>query len=127
MEEKAQRFNIFVKNMEIIDSLNKLNDGVEYGITRYAAHTTEEFKNLFPGFGNPANGGHASIDLCQSEETAPVIPVDNLPASFDWTTKEGVVSPVKDQGSCGTFAASFYLFVIISSFCILYLTSNSIL
>ncbi len=78
IEEKLQRFQVFVENLKVIDTLNALGDGAEYGITKWADRTPEEFKYMFKGLG--AVPGHSTVDMCTSDEPAETLPVDNLPA-----------------------------------------------
>ena len=65
-----------------------------YGDTPFSDWSAAEYKTHLAGF-NPS--------LRQSNFRLPqaVIPKMNLPDEFDWRN-HSVVTPVKDQGSCGS-------------------------
>jgi len=72
------------------------NDSAEYGISPFTDLTPEEFKTtiLMP----PA----APTEFPESRFKArSSLRLKDLPDSFDWNDK-GAVTPIKDQGSCGT-------------------------
>ncbi|WCJ32699.1 Cysteine proteinases superfamily protein [Euphorbia peplus] len=92
--EKEMRFNIFKQNVQFIESFNK-DEGRSYklGINKFADLTNEEFKTSRNGF-----KGH----MC-SEQEGPFRygNVSAVPTSVDWR-KKGAVTPIKDQGQCGS-------------------------
>lgn len=91
-EEKTYRVKTFKSNLAKIDYLNSLDTGAVYGATAFADLSPEEFSMKYLGLHHDHSHG-----------TAPVAPLKSgaVPASFDWREK-GAVTPVKDQGQCGS-------------------------
>jgi len=94
--EYARRVNIFADNLERINKQNAQQilaggDPV-FGITQFADLSQEEFKSMYLNARIPLN------------DTAPrTVPVLNGPPAndIDWRGR-GVLTPVKDQGQCGS-------------------------
>jgi len=92
---KEEVQNIIVHNADTTQSWKK-------GLNQYSDMTFEEFKQHY----NIKDG----IDCPTSNTPLPQLPLTlrELPSQVDWRDK-GVVSPVRDQGSCGScwsFAAA---------------------
>jgi cathepsin F len=69
-----------------------------YGVTQFADLTTEEFKRftgLRPDLKTPDTTHTRRVSETQIRFT-------DLPVNFDWRNTSGVVSPVKNQGMCGS-------------------------
>jgi len=91
--EEATRFGIFVENFNKIHRLNSQSSDVQYAVNKFAHLTATEFKQLY------ASG---SFPETQRQESRLSIPRPAaLPDSVDWRNK-GAVTPVKDQGQCGS-------------------------
>ncbi|KAL4623010.1 cathepsin F-like [Arapaima gigas] len=94
-EEADRRFRIFRKNLQTAHTLQSLDQGsAEYGVTKFSDLTEEEFRSLYL---NPL--------LSQRNLQRPMKPAapprNPAPQSWDWRD-HGAVSPVKDQGMCGS-------------------------
>jgi C1A family cysteine protease len=99
--EATVRFGIFRSNLAVIDELNKKNGSPAFGINKFADLSVSEFKTNHLGY-NPAIPGskkdqdryNVQVEHYQWAATANA-------TQADWRTK-GAVSPVKDQGQCGS-------------------------
>lgn len=85
--------SIFADNVRYISLLNKIDGKASYGITAFSDLTTEEFAQKHLGFVPTVEG-----EYCQEPSDAQIA---SIPDSVDWR-KEGALSPVQDQGSCGS-------------------------
>ncbi len=90
--EHRYRFSIFAENYANILYKNSLNRTVALGLNKFADLTTEEFV-----------ASHLSGYTPKSEKQylRKSLPIKTLPNEIDWTTK-GAVTPVKNQGQCGS-------------------------
>nr|XP_010910298.1 oryzain gamma chain [Elaeis guineensis] len=91
-EEMMRRFRIFVENLELIRSTNRKGLPYTLGINRFADWSWEEFQASRLGAAQNCSatleGNHRLTDAV-------------LPEMKDWR-EEGIVSPVKTQGQCGS-------------------------
>jgi len=91
--EYQRRFLIFKDNLKRIDELNSRQKTAKYAINKFADLSPKEFSKKYKGYNKTSS--------------SPNVPVFSgkrglvVPSSFDWRTK-GVVTPVKDQGQCGS-------------------------
>merc|ERR1711871_1194975 len=92
-EEHSARFSVFKDNVDFIMSHNERADehGFTVGINQFADMTRQEFKKTMLTY------------QAEREQANPIKVFDttNLADSVDWTTK-GAVTPVKNQGQCGS-------------------------
>jgi len=86
------RFEIFKDNIDIINRHNAQGLSWWLGVTPFADLTADEFKKKIVG------GCTLPDDKVRNELT---LDASDNPASIDWTT-QGVVTPVKNQGQCGS-------------------------
>jgi cathepsin F len=91
-KEEAERFEIFVANMERAAEYQALDQGASYGVTLHADLTEEEFREKWLGMASKPDTSDFPV--------AANIPETNA-TSIDWVAK-GAVTPVKNQGQCGS-------------------------
>lgn len=101
-DEFLQRFAIFKKNAEQIRQFQhqlNLQEGLiqddspkhKVGLNHFADWTDEEYKAIL-GF---------KPDVTKKQENLKVLEADPLPETINWVD-QGKVTPVKDQGTCGS-------------------------
>merc|ERR1711959_443676 len=94
--EVMTRYNIFKDNVDFINHHNKnLADKLGYtvGINEFADMTNAEFVRKYNGYNARA--------MPKKELNVEMFDTSNLADSVDWTTKNAV-TPVKNQGQCGS-------------------------
>ncbi|KAL6655307.1 hypothetical protein ACP70R_006133 [Stipagrostis hirtigluma subsp. patula] len=104
--EKQRRFEIYRRNVELIETFNSLSTGYKLADNKFADLTNEEFRAKVLGLGPQSRTGHtsaASTMTCVDREAPEDYSdySDDLPTSVDWRAK-GAVGPVKNQGTCGS-------------------------
>ncbi|KAL6846835.1 hypothetical protein ACP4OV_024283 [Aristida adscensionis] len=101
--EKQRRFEIYRRNVELVETFNAMSNGYKLADNRFADLTNEEFRSKLLGVGpesRPAHTSAASTMTCV-DRTMPEDYYDysdDLPASVDWRAKGAV-------GSCWAFSA----------------------
>jgi KDEL-tailed cysteine endopeptidase len=104
IDEEYHRFGIFVQNVQKIAVWNTNGDnGASLRPNQFTDLTTDEFvKYVHGGKGRCFSGAKPqfTIGTKQVKLEKPSLNV-NVPDSVDWTT-QGVVTPVKNQGDCGS-------------------------
>tara|TARA_B110000208_G_C11707569_1_gene408107 strand:+ start:35 stop:1120 length:1086 start_codon:yes stop_codon:yes gene_type:complete len=96
---RAQRKAIFAVNLATILEHNSDSQWTyKMGVNAFTALTVEEFRNLHLGGydKNMAQAIHSTMPL------SPPLSETDLPTDVDWRTKGNVVTPVKNQGGCGS-------------------------
>ncbi|XP_030462968.1 zingipain-2-like [Syzygium oleosum] len=93
--EQMLRFQIYQANVLYVDFINGLRLPFELTDNRFADMTNVEFKATYLRFHRRMN------QRTDMEANATGGTSIDAPTSFDWR-KEGAVTPVKDQGQCGS-------------------------
>ncbi|RDY05171.1 Senescence-specific cysteine protease SAG39 [Mucuna pruriens] len=95
--EKEKRFQIFKNNVQFIESFNAAGDKpFNLSINQFADLHNDEFKALL------INGQKKAYRVGTVTETSfRYDTVTKIPATMDWR-KRGAVTPIKDQGRCGS-------------------------
>jgi cathepsin F len=93
-EEETKRYEIFRSNMKIAKQIEFYDLGTAtYGASPFADMTPEEFRSKYLT---------KRWDMSYDESLKPAtIPSDTPPDEFDWRDHDAV-TPVKNQGSCGS-------------------------
>jgi len=96
-DEIVTRFDIFKNNLKKIEDHNSQGHSWNMTVNKFADLTSDEFKYKYTCYNKNKNflrSNHIKLDNFDNLD-------ESLPTSLDWTTK-GVVTPVKDQASCGS-------------------------
>jgi len=106
--ERVDRFVVFQKNLEVIKKQNDNSKSAKFAVNKFADLTQEEFRSLYLQTPYPATGLARS---CSQYGLRPPFfserELSSVPDSWDWRTtggkdNKGIVTPVKDQGQCGS-------------------------
>ncbi|KAL0973891.1 hypothetical protein UPYG_G00212480 [Umbra pygmaea] len=94
-EEADRRLRVFHNNLKTAEKLQSLDQGTaEYGVTKFSDLTEDEFRSLYL---NPL----LTQQNLQRAMKPSAMPRGHAPPSWDWR-EHGAVSPVKNQGMCGS-------------------------
>ncbi len=96
----AHIFDNWISNDKYIEEVNGKNLTYTLGHNAYSGYSIEEF-GQFMGFIQNKDTGFKGLRGSLTLEMDEVYDLSALPSSVDWRTK-GAVTPVKDQGQCGS-------------------------
>jgi C1A family cysteine protease len=91
-EEFFKRFNIFKSNIDYINSENSKNLSYTLALNEFADLTRAEFFSTYTGYSQERRPASSGVHIFP-----PAAPLD----AVDWRSK-GAVTPVKNQGQCGS-------------------------
>merc|ERR1712125_263502 len=95
-DEETTRFDIFKTNVDIIESVNSRNWSYTLGVNQFADLSADDFAAQYTGLRKPEKVWGDLPYLGKDTYNG-----ESLATSVDWTTK-GAVTPVKNQGQCGS-------------------------
>lgn len=93
------RYNVFKANVDHINHVNSQNLSYTLGVNQFADLTAEEWQATYLGYNNIERDFARSANA--PETSAGLLGATYLGDEVDWVTK-GAVTPVKDQGQCGS-------------------------
>ncbi|KAG8389914.1 hypothetical protein BUALT_Bualt01G0028500 [Buddleja alternifolia] len=101
-QEKEHRLKVFEKNYEYVIQHNaNANSSYTLSLNAFADLSNQEFKAKYLGLSTSANDLLIRLNSDSVEiEGQNLVEESEIPTSVDWR-KEGAVTGVKDQGSCG--------------------------
>jgi len=98
-EEYEYRYSNFLANLE---KANKMNQGnAKYGITKFSDYSEQEIRNMKMEPTSPGMLIQSCLAANVSAAETLFRNTSNIPTAFDWRSKN-VVTPVKNQGQCGS-------------------------
>jgi len=99
-EEFSVRYSTFLETLHRIEMKNAIEgpEGAHYGLNKFSDWSVEEFRHKRLGY-RPS--GEHFRKFARPVEESDRAPSGTVPDSFNWRSKD-VVTPIKDQGDCGS-------------------------
>jgi C1A family cysteine protease len=99
LEEEGHRFLVFLTNWKLINDHNIAgNTNFTMRLNQFGDMTSDEFRYYVHGHGESCLVNRPAYERVQMVESSPDVPA---PAAVDWQAA-GKVTPVKNQGQCGS-------------------------
>ncbi|XVF14628.1 hypothetical protein REPUB_Repub09cG0077500 [Reevesia pubescens] len=95
-DEWILRFGIYQSNSQFIDHINSQNLSFKLTDNQFADMTNDEFRSTYLGYKSRILSRDSNRLISFQHEKS-----YNLSTSIDWREK-GAVTPIKDQGNCGS-------------------------
>ncbi|XP_061351273.1 vignain-like [Gastrolobium bilobum] len=99
LDDKHKRFNVFKANVMHVHDTNKMDKPYKLKLNKFADMTNHEFRSAYAG--SKVNHHRMFKGTPRGNGTFMYEKVHRVPPSVDWR-KKGAVTPVKDQGHCGS-------------------------
>lgn len=99
LDEKDKRFNVFKANVHYVHNFNKKDKPYKLKLNKFADMTNHEFRHHYAG--SKIKHHRTFLGASRANGTFMYANEDSVPPSVDWR-KKGAVTPVKDQGKCGS-------------------------
>ncbi|KAM3381219.1 vignain [Capsicum galapagoense] len=99
LDEKHKRFNVFKANVNYVHNFNNKDKTYKLKLNKFADMTNHEFRQHYAG--SKIKHHRTLLGASRANGTYMHANEDNVPPSVDWR-KRGAVTPVKDQGQCGS-------------------------
>ncbi|KAJ9677959.1 hypothetical protein PVL29_022751 [Vitis rotundifolia] len=99
LDEKHKRFNVFKENVNFVHEFNKKDEPYKLKLNKFADMTNHEFRSTYAG--SKVNHHRMFRGSQHAAGSFMYEKVKSVPPSVDWR-KKGAVTPIKDQGQCGS-------------------------
>merc|ERR1712004_510994 len=96
--EEALRMSIFAQNVAKIEAQNRAGQSWKSGINQFTDLTKEEFVSTYASGKIASRAPRQTVNYENHQAK-----IADLPESVDWRD-QGVVTMVRNQGACGSFA-----------------------
>jgi len=99
--EFEHAFHNFMASIERVKANNKRTGKHYYGLTKFSDLSPAEFKRTYLRADHTSTAARDRVERT-AHRVAPKLSTKDLPPTLDWRTNDAAVTPVKDQGQCGS-------------------------